>query len=170
MCVFLFFKCFVCVSSRYLVISISLCMFSSRWLLVHIHVYYTRFSSSSLYNEPVLIFLYQSLPLPLSFSFSLRFLNILIIKVITLPLHGVAKTFKFRHRSFGVLALEKQQSCMVFHLFSMLYYVRIEKSPHILIVIRFNVNRFQCYSMLIQKNIATIFSRSLEFCSWKMWT
>ena len=57
---------------------------------------------------------------------------------------------------------------MVFHLFSMLYYVRIEKSPYILIVIRFNVNRFQCYSMLIQKNIATIFSRSLEFCSWKM--
>ena len=91
-----------------------------------------------------------------------------IFKVITLPLHGVAKTFKFRHRSFGVLALEKQQSCMVFHLFSMLYYVRIEKSPYILIVIRFNVNRFQCYSMLIQNNIATIFSRSLEFCSWKM--
>ena len=27
--------------------------------------------------------------------------------VITLPLHGVAKTFKFRHRSFGVLPLEK---------------------------------------------------------------
>ena len=26
---------------------------------------------------------------------------------ITLPLHGVAKTFKFRHRSFGVLPLEK---------------------------------------------------------------
>ena len=26
--------------------------------------------------------------------------------IITLPLHGVAKTFKFRHRSFGVLALE----------------------------------------------------------------
>ena len=42
--------------------------------------------------------------------------------------------------------------------------------PYILIVIRFNVNRFQCYSMLIQKNIATIFSRSLEFCSWKMWS
>ena len=66
-----------------------------------------------------------------------------------------------------VLALEK---VVVLYGWSMLYYVRIEKSPHILIVIRFNVNRFQCYSMLIQKNIATIFSRSLEFCSWKMCT
>ena len=51
-------------------------------------------------------------------------------------------------------------------------YTMLDKinSPYILIVIRFNVNRFQCYSMLIQKNIATIFSRSLEFCSWKMCT
>ena len=29
------------------------------------------------------------------------------LTLITLPLHGVAKTFKFRHRSFGVLPLEK---------------------------------------------------------------
>ena len=65
----------------------------------------------------------------------------------------------------------KSSSLVCFFIYSQCYTMLESKNPpYILIVIRFNVNRFQCYSMLIQKNIATIFSRSLEFCSWKMWT
>ena len=63
----------------------------------------------------------------------------------------------------------KSSSLVWFFIYSQCYTMLESKNPpYILIVIRFNVNRFQCYSMLIQKNIATIFSRSLEFCSWKM--
>ena len=65
----------------------------------------------------------------------------------------------------------KSSSLVWFFIYSQCYTMLESKNPpYILIVIRFNVNRFQCYSMLIQKNIATIFSRSLEFCSWKMCT
>ena len=58
----------------------------------------------------------------------------------------------------------KTSSLLWFFIYSQCYTMLESKNPpYILIVIRFNVNRFQCYSMLIQKILPLYFHGPSNF-------
>ena len=81
-------------------------------------------------------------------------------RTITLPLHGVAKTFKFRHRSFGVLALENQQSIVYLNLFPGLlglYRVSIEMYiKYVNIQVKLNNCILQQVQQIYHRNFCTV--------------